>query len=126
MLDARQLTAKLKGNPDSWADVKIRLPLLSQKQYYSKTTYGYARGHEAYAYVENIRKYQLSLEGYLQEKERKLAQEEKFAEGYPVVAPVELATPPYGPFPLGPFSPDVGHGKNHSAWPNSLLPAHPQ
>ncbi len=56
MLDARALTAKTKGNPDSWADVKQRLPLLSQKPYYSKLTYGYARGHEAYAYVENIRK----------------------------------------------------------------------
>lgn len=60
MLDARALTAKTKGNPDSWADVKQRLPLLSQKPYYSKLTYGYARGHEAYAYVENIRKYQIS------------------------------------------------------------------
>ncbi|RKQ40615.1 membrane-bound lytic murein transglycosylase MltF [Enterobacter sp. R1(2018)] len=122
MLDARQLTAKLKGNPDSWADVKVTLPLLSQKQYYSKTTYGYARGHEAYAYVENIRKYQLSLEGYLQEKEKLAAQEAKFAEAYPAVAPVELATPPYGPFPLGPFSADDGRGKNHSASPNTLLP----
>ena len=28
MLDARALTAKTKGNPDSWADVKQRLPLL--------------------------------------------------------------------------------------------------
>ncbi len=60
MLDARALTAKPKGIPDSWADVKQRLPLLSQKPYYSKLTYGYARGHEAYAYVENIRKYQIS------------------------------------------------------------------
>lgn len=48
-------------NPDSWADVKQRLPLLSQKPWYSKLTYGYAR--EAYAYVENIRKYQISLGG---------------------------------------------------------------
>ena len=31
MLDARALTAKTKGNPDSWADVKQRLPLLSQE-----------------------------------------------------------------------------------------------
>ncbi|MCP5762654.1 lytic transglycosylase F, partial [Klebsiella pneumoniae] len=61
MLDARALTAKTKGNPDSWSDVKQRLPLLSQKQWYQKLTYGYARGHEAYAYVENIRKYQISL-----------------------------------------------------------------
>ena len=69
MLDAMALTRKQKGNPNSWADVKLRLPLLSQKPYYSKLKYGYARGHEAYAYVENIRKYQISLVGYLSEKE---------------------------------------------------------
>ena len=71
MLDARALTAKTKGNPDSWSDVKQRLPLLSQKQWYQKLTYGYARGHEAYAYVENIRKYQISPVGYLLEKEKR-------------------------------------------------------
>ncbi|WP_336819114.1 membrane-bound lytic murein transglycosylase MltF [Cedecea sp. MMO-103] len=120
MLDARQLTAKQKGNPDSWADVKTRLPLLSLKPYYSKTTYGYARGHEAYAYVENIRKYQLSLEGYLQEKQKKAIQADKFAEAYPAVAPVELTSPSYGPFPLGPFSPGDEHEKNRSAWLSTL------
>jgi membrane-bound lytic murein transglycosylase F len=126
MLDARQLTAKQKGNPDSWADVKVRLPLLSQKQYYSKTTYGYARGHEAYAYVENIRKYHISLAGYLLEKETQAAQEEKYAEAYPVVAPVELATPRYGPFPLGPFTQDSRLERPPSELPNSLLPSRPQ
>lgn len=123
MLDARQLTAKQKGNPDSWADVKTRLPLLSQKPYYSKTTYGYARGHEAYAYVENIRKYQLSLEGYLQEKEKKALQADKLAEAYPTVTPVELASPSFGPFPLGPFSPDDAREKNRSAWLSILTRA---
>ncbi|WP_314140982.1 membrane-bound lytic murein transglycosylase MltF [Buttiauxella noackiae] len=126
MLDARQLTAKQKGNPDSWADVKTRLPLLSQKQYYSKTTYGYARGHEAYAYVENIRKYHISLAGYLLEKEKQAAQEEKYAEAYPAVAPVELATPGYGPFPLGPFSQDGGLEKKQITLPSTLLPVRPQ
>lgn len=91
MLDARALTARLKGNPDSWSDVKQRLPLLSQRQWYSKTTYGYARGHEAYAYVENIRKYQLSLEGYLRERERQQTQDRAMAAGYPVVKPEQLA-----------------------------------
>ncbi len=73
ILDVRKLTAKQKGNPDSWADVKIRLPMLGQKRYYSQTTYGYARGYEAYNYVENIRKYQISLVGYLLDRERKRA-----------------------------------------------------
>ena len=90
MLDARALTAKQKGNPDSWADVKQRLPLLSQKPWYSKLTYGYARGHEAYAYVENIRKYQISLVGYLQEKERQEMERQEIAEAYPVVSLDEL------------------------------------
>lgn len=91
MLDVRRLTAKQGGNPDSWADVKLRLPMLSQKRYYAQTTYGYARGHEAYNYVENIRKYQLSLVGYLQEQERRLAQrsalEAELGAGYPAVEP---------------------------------------
>lgn len=89
MLDARKLTEKQQANPDSWADVKLRLPMLSQKRYYSQTTYGYARGQEAYNYVENIRIYQASLVGYLQEQERKLAQkaakEAELGSGYPAV-----------------------------------------
>ncbi|MCW1875268.1 membrane-bound lytic murein transglycosylase MltF [Erwinia sp. INIA-01] len=91
MLDARKLTEKQQGNPDSWADVKLRLPMLSQKRYYSQTTNGYARGHEAYAYVENIRKYQISLVGYLEDQERKLAQkaatEAELGNAYPAVPP---------------------------------------
>lgn len=77
LLDARQLTKNQKRNPDSWADVKTRLPLLSQKNYYPQTRYGYARGYEAYRYVENIRRYQLSLEGYLKVKERRNALKRK-------------------------------------------------
>jgi membrane-bound lytic murein transglycosylase F len=91
MLDVRKLTARQGGNPDSWADVKLRLPMLSQKRYYTQTTYGYARGHEAYNYVENIRKYQISLVGYLQEQEKRLTQQvaaqAELAKGYPAVEP---------------------------------------
>ncbi len=90
MLDAMALTKKQKGNPNSWADVKQRLPLLSQKNYYSRLKYGFARGHEAYAYVENIRKYHISLVGYLSEKERKDAQIAALGEHYPAVMPEEL------------------------------------
>lgn len=87
MLDVRQLTQKQGGNPDSWVDVKQRLPMLSQKRYYTQTTYGYARGHEAYKYVENIRRYMLSLEGYLQEKEKiAAARQAELSKGYPVVS----------------------------------------
>lgn len=55
--DARILTESAGKNPDRWMDVKEFLPLLAQKEYYSKTKYGYARGHEPVAYVQNIRRY---------------------------------------------------------------------
>lgn len=59
--DARILTERQGGNPDLWVDVKRRLPQLRQKKYYRTTKYGYARGNEALAYVENIRRYYDSL-----------------------------------------------------------------
>lgn len=90
ILDAIALTRKQQGNPDSWADVKQRLPLLSQKPYYSTLRYGYGRGHQAYIYVENIRKYHISLMGYLAEKEKKNKQRRLLAKGYPVVMPEEI------------------------------------
>ncbi len=55
--DARVLTDKNDKNPDLWADVKLHLPLLSKKKWYSKTRYGYARGGEPVRYIENIRRY---------------------------------------------------------------------
>lgn len=53
--DARVLTELQGGNPDRWADVRDRLPLLTQERYFSRTRFGYARGYEAASYVENIR-----------------------------------------------------------------------
>lgn len=55
--DARVLTDRQGANPDMWVDVKKRLLQLRQKKYYKTTKYGYARGHEAVAYVDNIRRY---------------------------------------------------------------------
>ena len=123
MIDARALTAKTKGNPDSWSDVKQRLPLLSQKPYYSKLTYGYARGHEAYAYVENIRKYQISLVGYLMEKEREAQAAQQLAQSYPVVSPDELTRPITSILPFVSFSADAAFERTHLASPNTLVPA---
>ncbi|MDF5305450.1 lytic transglycosylase F, partial [Vibrio parahaemolyticus] len=56
------------GDPNAWADVKDRLPLLRQKRYYSQTRYGYARGDEARNYVENIRRYYQSIIGHVSQK----------------------------------------------------------
>ncbi|MET1079886.1 MAG: membrane-bound lytic murein transglycosylase MltF [Pseudomonas sp.] len=55
--DARRLTEAEGLNPNKWLDVKQILPRLSQKQWYSKTRHGYARGGEPVHFVANIRRY---------------------------------------------------------------------
>jgi membrane-bound lytic murein transglycosylase F len=55
--DARIITQQQGGDPDRWLEVKRRLPLLHQKQYYKNTKHGYARGEEPVNYVDNIRRY---------------------------------------------------------------------
>ncbi|WP_227662987.1 membrane-bound lytic murein transglycosylase MltF [Marinobacter daqiaonensis] len=55
--DARRLAESAGRNPHRWLDVKEFLPLLAQKEWYSKTRHGYARGHEPVIYVQNIRRY---------------------------------------------------------------------
>ncbi|MFN3579249.1 MAG: membrane-bound lytic murein transglycosylase MltF [Pseudomonas sp.] len=55
--DARNLTRMNGRDPNRWIDVKDHLPLLSKKEWYSKTRYGYARGAEPVHYVQNIRRY---------------------------------------------------------------------
>ncbi|MEE4250491.1 MAG: membrane-bound lytic murein transglycosylase MltF [Alcanivoracaceae bacterium] len=58
MEDARVLTQKQGGNPDAWDDVKKRLPLLRDANYYSDTRHGYARGGmQSVIYVRHIRQY---------------------------------------------------------------------
>ncbi|MBT8140275.1 MAG: membrane-bound lytic murein transglycosylase MltF [Gammaproteobacteria bacterium] len=53
--DARRLTQHRGMNPDSWLHVKENLPLLTQPEWYKRTRYGYARGHEPVTYVQRIR-----------------------------------------------------------------------
>ena len=77
MLDARRLTKNLGGNPDNWLDVKKNLPLLADRRYYTNLKYGYARGYEAYQYVENIRRYMNSILNYyrVQQNQETMAEE---------------------------------------------------
>ncbi|WP_123347592.1 MULTISPECIES: membrane-bound lytic murein transglycosylase MltF [unclassified Enterobacter] len=121
MLDARALTAKQKGNPDSWTEVKQRLPLLSQKAWYSKLTYGYARGHEAYAYVENIRKYEISLVGYLLEKEKMAEKALQLSAGYPAVSPGEVKYAGSGVLPFVAYTPDEAFDRLRLTIPPALM-----
>jgi len=67
--DARILTEKQSGNPDSWLDVEQRLPLLSKKKWYQQTRHGYARGREPVIYVGNIRRYYDLLTWLTKEKD---------------------------------------------------------
>lgn len=60
--DARKITESQGFNPDSWDDVAKHLPLLSERQWYRHTRFGYARGNEPVVYVENIRRYLEILE----------------------------------------------------------------
>ena len=59
--DARVITQESGADPDSWSDVKKHLPLLAEHKWYSKTRFGYARGHEPVTFVENIRRYHAML-----------------------------------------------------------------
>lgn len=72
--DAQKLAKKLGLNPNIWTDLKIVLPLLSQKRYYQTLKYGYARGAEPVKYVEAIYNYKDILD-----KTEKEAQEAKKA-----------------------------------------------
>jgi len=55
--DARILTERRGGDPDKWADVRQRLPLLADPQWYPRTRYGFARGHEPVRFVDRVRVY---------------------------------------------------------------------
>lgn len=56
--DARTLARQFKKNPDLWREISKVLPLLSDKNYYSRLKHGYARGREPVRYVQRIRDYQ--------------------------------------------------------------------
>lgn len=55
--DARTIVEWDGGDPDAWIDLSEALPLLSQRKWYSRVPYGYARGWEPVLYVNNIRAY---------------------------------------------------------------------
>lgn len=60
--DARIITEMNGGSPDSWADVRSHLPLLSDEKWHSRVRRGYARGDVPVLYVDNIRRYYLLLQ----------------------------------------------------------------
>lgn len=57
VMDARRLLQAHGLNPDPWVNLRMALKWLTRESYYQNTRYGYARGHQAIAYVGNIRAY---------------------------------------------------------------------
>jgi membrane-bound lytic murein transglycosylase F len=60
--DARIITEMQGGNPDSWDDVRARLPLLSDEDWHSRVERGFARGAVPVEYVDNVRRYYTLLQ----------------------------------------------------------------
>ncbi len=55
LTDARRIAMDLGRNPNQWRGSLVEtLPLLMQRKYYQETRYGYYRGGETVAYVEEI------------------------------------------------------------------------
>lgn len=96
--DARELTRAQGGNPDTWSEVKIRLPLLTQKRWYTRTAHGYARGYEPVRFVDAIRRYHETLSA-LYTPEGKPTQIASAAKPAPVQGPVAQAAPALKPLP---------------------------
>ncbi|MGA1080717.1 MAG: hypothetical protein ACO3WK_10110, partial [Steroidobacteraceae bacterium] len=61
LADARSLTQRQGGEPDSWNDVRRHLPLLAQERWYTQTRHGYARGWEPVGFVANVVNYRNRL-----------------------------------------------------------------
>lgn len=68
--DAMKLAKTLGLNQYVWSDLKIVLPLLSQKKYYQTLKFGYARGSEPVKYVEAIYNYKSILDKSREEKSK--------------------------------------------------------
>ena len=64
--DAQALAVKAGKNPDSWEAVKPWIAKLDERETYSKTRHGYARGKGAVHYVDSIATYQELLSLYEQ------------------------------------------------------------
>lgn len=67
LIDARRLAVKLNKDPNHWHTINEMLPLLTQEEYYKDLKYGFARGYQAFYYVNNIQRYYLYLKNYYDE-----------------------------------------------------------
>ena len=56
--DARILAQRMGLSPDTWQDVKLALPGLTDPATFQNLRHGFARGREAMQFVDNVRNYQ--------------------------------------------------------------------
>ena len=56
--DARILAQRRGLSPDRWQDVRLALPGLADPGQYGGLRHGFARGHEAMQFVDNVRNYE--------------------------------------------------------------------
>src|SRR5262249_27282502 len=94
--DARIITQSLGKDPDSWAEVRLRLPLLAQQRWYEHARRGYARGGERVQFADRIQRSLRLLEW----------QRGESAQGAPAAAGAAgaAAAPPATPAALPPAS----------------------
>lgn len=52
--DARKLAAELNYNPSRWYEFKKVIPKLEKEKYFSKLTFGFARGRETVRFVDSV------------------------------------------------------------------------
>ena len=74
--DARQIVEWQDGDPDKWIDLSEVLPLLAQREWYTRVPYGYARGWEPVLYVNNIRAYYNIIKWLTENEEQEEVTEE--------------------------------------------------
>jgi membrane-bound lytic murein transglycosylase F len=87
--DARIITQSLGKDPDSWTEVRERLPLLAQERWYTRAKRGYARGWEPVQFVDRIQRFLTLLEW--QPGESNGAAQSSAAAAPPPLAPVTVA-----------------------------------
>jgi membrane-bound lytic murein transglycosylase F len=116
--DARIITQAFGKNPDSWAEVRERLPLLAQERWYTRAKHGYARGWEPVQFVDRIQRFLRLLEWQPGES----GSARPSVEGVPAAAgsaPQVTPAPAATPARARPASPGVPAPVTHGATPGA-------
>ena len=106
--DARIITQALGKDPDSWQQVRERLPLLAQERWYGHAKRGYARGWEPVQFVDRIQRFLTLLE---------------WQPGEAGSAQTSAAGAPAAPAVSGAASQGAAAGANAPSAPGSATPA---